>query len=456
MKISSVKEILSKENISNKIRTKGWIRSFRNRRFIILNDGSSIKNLQILIDRSSEDFFRKINIGTSIKVKGIIVKSPGKEQDIEIHAEEIEICGEAKKEEIQVTILQPKRHSLEKLREQSHLRFRTNLFGAIMRIRHHLSFSVHEFFHENDFFYIHTPIITTADAEGAGKMFLVSSLDRTLNGEIVDFFGKQAYLTVSGQLEAETAALALGKVYTFGPTFRAENSNTPRHLAEFWMVEPEIAFCTLEDNMTLAEVFLKHLISHICKNCKEDLQYLEKYHSFEDKKSLIDKLSIALMHPFIKLSYTEAIKILKKSKRKFLYPIEWGMDLQSEHERYLTDKYFKYPLILFDYPKIVKPFYMRLNDDERTVRAMDILFPRIGEIIGGSQREDRYEILSKRMEDCGINQKILGWYMDTRRFGSVTHSGFGMGFDRFTQFVTGMSNIRDVIPFPRTPGNAEF
>jgi asparaginyl-tRNA synthetase len=444
MKISSVKEILSKENISNKIRTKGWIRSFRNRRFIIINDGSSIKNLQIIIDRSffKENFLRKMNIGTSIKVKGIIVKSPGKEQDIEIHAEEIEICGEAKKEEIQGTILQPKRHSLEKLREQSHLRFRTNLFGAIMRIRHHLSFSVHEFFHKNDFFYIHTPIITTADAEGAGKMFRVSS----------DFFGKQAYLTVSGQLEAETAALALGKVYTFGPTFRAENSNTPRHLAEFWMVEPEIAFCTLEDSMTLAEGFLKHLISHICKNCKEDLQYLERYHS----NSLIDKLSIALMHPFIKLSYTEAIKILSKEKRKFIYPIQWGMDLQLEHERYLTDKYFKSPLILFDYPKRVKPFYMRLNDDERTVRAMDILFPRIGEIIGGSQREDRYEILSQRMEDCGINQKILWWYLDTRRFGSTPHSGFGMGFDRLTQFVTGMRNIRDVVPFPRTPGNAEF
>ncbi|HZD84137.1 MAG TPA: asparagine--tRNA ligase [Candidatus Angelobacter sp.] len=453
MKISSVKEILRKENISNKIRTKGWIRSFRNRRFIILYDGSSIKNLQIIIDRSSfnEYFLRKMNIGTSIKVKGIIVKSPGKEQYIEIHAEEIEICGEAKKEEIQGTILQPKRHSLEKLREQSHLRFRTNIFGAIIRIRHHLSFSVHEFFHKNDFFYIHTPIITTADAEGAGKMFSV------LN----DFFGKQAYLSVSGQLEAETAALAFGKVYTFGPTFRAENSNTPRHLAEFWMVEPEIAFCTLKESMTLAEMFLKHLISHICKNCKEDLEYLEIYHSFEEKqknkgKSLLDKLSIALMHPFIKLSYTEAIKILKKSNRKFIYPIHWGMDFKSEHERYLTDKYFKSPLILFDYPKIVKPFYMRLNDDERTVKAMDILFPRIGEIIGGSEREDRYDILAHRMVDCGINKKILWWYMDTRRFGSTPHSGFGMGFDRFTQFVSGMRNIRDVVPFPRTPGNAEF
>jgi len=453
MKISSVKEILRKENISNKIRTKGWIRSFRNRRFIILNDGSSLKNLQIIIDRSSfnEYFLRKMNIGTSIKVKGIIVKSTGKEQYIEIHAEEIEICGEAKKEEIQGTIIQPKRHSLEKLREQSHLRFRTNLFGSIMRIRHHLSFSVHDFFNKNDFFYIHTPIITTADAEGAGKMFSV------LN----DFFGKQAYLSVSGQLEAETAALAFGKVYTFGPTFRAENSNTPRHLAEFWMVEPEIAFCTLKDSMTLAEMFLKHLISHICKNCKEDLEYLERYHSFEEKqknkgKSLLDKLSIALMHPFIKLSYTEALKILKKSNIKFIYPIQWGMDFQSEHERYLTDKYFKSPLILFDYPKIVKPFYMRLNDDERTVRAMDILFPRIGEIIGGSEREDRYEILAHRMVDCGINKKILWWYLDTRRFGSAPHSGFGMGFDRLTQFVTGMRNIRDVVPYPRTPGTAEF
>lgn len=452
MKISSIKEILSKENISNKIRTKGWIRSFRNRRFIILNDGSSIKNLQILIERSSfnESFLKKINIGTSIKVKGILVKSLGKEQYIEIYAEEIEICGEAKKDEILGTILQPKIHSLEKLREQSHLRFRTNLFGAIMRIRHHLSFSVHEFFHINDFFYINTPIITSADAEGAGKMFSVN-----------DFFDKKAYLTVSGQLEAETAALAFGKVYTFGPTFRAENSNTPRHLAEFWMVEPEIAFCTLKDSMTLAEMFLKYLISHICKNCKEDLQYLEIYHSFEEKhknkgKSLLDKLSIALMHPFIKLSYTEAIKILKNSNRKFIYPIHWGMDLHTEHERYLTDKYFKSPLILFDYPKIVKPFYMRLNDDERTVRAMDILFPIIGEIIGGSQREHRYEILAQRMGDCGINKKILWWYLDTRRFGSTPHSGFGMGFDRFTQFVTGMRNIRDVVPYPRTPGNAEF
>lgn len=478
-KTYSIKTIFEQKSflLSKKILVQGWVRAFRNNRFILISDGTSLQNLQIIIHKVKiKNFFiiiKEISISTSVKVIGIIVKSKGESQEIELIAEKIEILGKSLPQEIQETILQPKNHSLEKLREQAHLRFRTNLFGAIIRIRHYLSFAIHEYFHQRGFFYIHTPIITSIDAEGSGEMFRVTTLDLNMlsknnQGQIdnkQDFFGRETYLTVSGQLEGETAALALSKIYTFGPTFRAENSNTSRHLAEFWMIEPEIAFYDLIDNMNLAEDFLKYLINYIIKNCKEDIDYLNNKYSLQQKKNnctinLLERLYFILNNDFIKISYTEAIKILELSefnkKKQFLHPIFWGNDLKSEHERYLVEEYFKSPVILFDYPKDVKAFYMRLNDDQKTVRAMDILFPYIGEIIGGSQREERYDILVNRMNQLNLNTKTFWWYLDTRRFGSVIHSGFGLGFERLIQFITGMSNIRDVIPFPRTPNHAEF
>ncbi|XOD67909.1 MAG: asparagine--tRNA ligase [Flavobacteriales bacterium Tduv] len=480
MKVYTVKTLLDpeKKTLSEKIFVQGWVRAFRSNRFIMLNDGSALQNLQIAVDETSfdEDFLKRISIGASLKISGGVVKSQGKGQDIELRAETIEVCGEAPPEEVQETILQPKRHSLEKLRKQAHLRFRTNLFGAVMRVRHHLAFAVHEYFHRHGFFYIHTPIITASDAEGAGEMFRVTTLDlkeppRDDRGQVddtQDFFGRPTYLTVSGQLEGETAALALGKVYSFGPTFRAENSNTSRHLAEFWMIEPEIAFYELKDNMDLSEDFLKYLIRYVIEHCKEDIQFLNDRHlSDQEQKSkhehtgsLSERLNFILNHEFKRLTYTEAIEILsaRKSHQKghFAHPVHWGVDLQSEHERYLVEKHFKSPVILFDYPAGVKAFYMRLNEDEKTVRAMDVLFPGIGEIIGGSQREERNDVLSSRMDQLHIDKKTIWWYLDTRRFGSAPHSGFGLGFERLVQFVTGMSNIRDVIPFPRTPNHAEF
>lgn len=480
MKVYTIKRLLHRGEalISEQVLVRGWVRAFRSQRFIMLNDGSTVQSLQIVIDvvNFDKNLLKKISIGASLKVIGIVVESQGKEQKVELNAQKIEVYGEARPEEVQETILQPKRHSLEKLREQAHLRFRTNLFSAVMRVRHHLAFAVHEYFHQHGFFYIHTPIITATDAEGAGEMFRVTALDlknlpRDAEGqvnEIEDFFGRTTYLTVSGQLEGEAAALALGKIYTFGPTFRAENSNTSRHLSEFWMIEPEMAFYELQANMDLSEDFLKSIIGYVVKYCEEDLRFLNDRHFTEQmlkpKKErsggLLERLHFVLDHRFERLSYTEAIEILQNSKphRKgqFIHPIDWGVDLQSEHERYLVEKHFKSPLILFNYPVTVKAFYMRLNEDGKTVRAMDVLFPGMGEIIGGSQREERYDILSRRMDQMRIDKQALWWYLNIRRLGSVPHSGFGLGFERLIQFVTGMDNIRDVIPFPRTPNHAEF
>lgn len=406
------------------------------------------------------------------------MESQGAGQSVEIIAKKIELLGENLSEELQSTILQPKRHTLEKLREQAHLRFRTNLFGAVFRVRSAVSFAIHQFFNQNQFFYINTPIITGADAEGAGEMFGVSNFDlnkvpKNEDGEVdytQDFFGKKTNLTVSGQLEAETAAMGLGRVYTFGPTFRAENSNTTRHLAEFWMVEPEVAFNNLEDNIDLAESFLKYVIQYVLDHCKDDLELLDKRFAEEQKQKpekdrakegLIEKLENVVKKRFKRVSYTEAIEILLNSKDnkkgKFQFPVEkWGADLQSEHERYLVEKHFECPVVLFDYPKEIKAFYMRLNEDQKTVAAMDVLFPGIGEIIGGSQREERLEVLKQKMADMNVDEHELWWYLDTRKFGSVPHAGFGLGLERLVLFVTGMTNIRDVIPFPRTPKNAEF
>jgi asparaginyl-tRNA synthetase len=468
MKIFSIIDIIKNEKkfLGKKIIIKGWVRFFRNLRFIILNDGSTIKNIQAILDKKkyNKHFLKKINIGASLKIIGIIVKSLGGEQNIDIKVMNIKIYGEAKSNEIQETILQPKYHSLEKLRKQAHLRFRTNFFSSIIRIRHHISIAIHNFFHKKGFFYIHTPIITTFDSESTGKMFSVTTLNFKKKKKInflEDFFGKKTYLTVSGQLQAEVAALALSKVYTFGPIFRAENSNTSRHLSEFWMIEPEVAFLKLKGIMNLAENFIKYIINYVIKNCIDDLKNLDL--RFFDKKtkkisSLIDKLLCILKCSFKRISYKEAINILKSvsKKKKFIFPIKWGLDLQSEHEKYLAEEYFKSPLILYNFPCNIKSFYMRLNSDEKTVRAMDVIFPEIGEIIGGSEREERYDVLLKKINNMGINKKLLYWYLDTRRFGSTPHSGFGLGLERLVQFITGVSNIRDVIPFPRTPKNAFF
>lgn len=477
---TAITSILSSPNIHQDYTVYGWVKAFRSNRFIALNDGSTIKNLQCVVDFENFDksILEQITIGCSIKITGELVESEGKGQNVEIIISAIEVLGLADTEDIKKTILQPKRHSLEKLREQAHLRVRTNTFSAIMRIRAKLSYAVHDYFNSNGFFNVSTPIITGSDAEGAGEMFKVTNLDlknptKDEQGHIdfkKDFFGKETNLTVSGQLEAETYALALGKVYTFGPTFRAENSNTSRHLAEFWMIEPEMAFCDLDGNMDLAEDFIKHVLSYIKTHCDDDLQFLEQRLLQEEKSKpekdrspmpLREKLDFVIKNQFKRVSYTEAIDILKNSKpnkkKKFDYIIEeWGADLQSEHERFLVEKHFKCPVILFDYPAKIKAFYMRLNDDKKTVRAMDILFPGIGEIVGGSQREERYDVLKSKMEELDIDQKELWWYLETRKFGTCVHSGFGLGFERLVLFATGMGNIRDVIPYPRTPQNAEF
>lgn len=468
-----------KNYIGKKITIYGWIRSFRSNQFLHINDGSSIRNLQIIINYKnfSLQILKKLNIGASIKIKGLVIISKGNKQDIEIIAEYIKIIGETKNHEIQNTILQPKKHNIETLRKQAHLRFRTNTFSCIMRIRSQLAFSIHKFFNEKNFFYINTPIITSNNAEGAGDMFQVTSfnlnkqLPKNQNNLIdfkKDFFGKESFLTVSGQLEGELAMMGLSKIYTFGPTFRAENSNTTRHLSEFWMIEPEVAFYELEDNMNLAEELLKYSINYILKNCQLDLIFLNDRLKKENKNKkndfqfdLIEKLNFVTNSKFQRINYNEAINILQQSSynknKKFKFPItKWGIDLQSEHERFLVEKYFHTPIIIYDYPEENKAFYMRINDDQKTVRAMDILFPKIGEIIGGSQREERIEFLKKKMCKFNINIKKLYWYLDTRRFGSVPHSGFGLGFDRLVLFVTGMNNIRDVIPFPRSPQNADF
>ncbi|AFL96390.1 asparagine--tRNA ligase [Ornithobacterium rhinotracheale] len=477
-----INDLLKKGKDANheEVIVKGWVRSFRSNRFISLNDGTSLGNIQVVVDFENfdEELLKKISVASSLKVTGTVVESQGKGQEIEVLAKKIEVYGEVNPDELQETILQPKKHSLEKLREQAHLRFRTNTFGAIMRVRHALMFAIHDYFNQKGFFYVNTPIITGSDAEGAGEMFTVTNFTlgeepRNEEGAVdfkEDFFGKKTNLTVSGQLEAETAAMGLGKVYTFGPTFRAENSNTSRHLAEFWMIEPEVAFNDLDDNMDLAEDFMKYVIKYALDHCQEDLKFLdERYKKTQEEKpkneraelGLIERLEYVLNNKFVRLSYTEAIEILKKSKpnqkKKFKYLIEeWGADLQSEHERYLVEKHFKSPVILFDYPAKIKAFYMRLNDDKETVRAMDVLFPSIGEIIGGSQREERLDVLKEKMQKMGVSEEELWWYLDTRRFGTVPHSGFGLGLERLVLFVTGMSNIRDVIPFPRTPKNAEF
>ncbi|REC79735.1 asparagine--tRNA ligase [Chryseobacterium elymi] len=482
MKKQTIKEILQdyKKVLHHDITVYGWVRTFRANRFIALNDGSTINNLQIVVDFENfdEEVINKISTAASLKVVGEVVESQGAGQSVEIVAKKIIILGDNFTEDRDKTILQPKKHSLEVLRDQAHLRFRTNLFGAVFRVRHAVSFAVHSFFNKNQFFYINTPVITGADAEGAGEMFGVTNFDlnnipRTENGEIdfaQDFFGKKTNLTVSGQLEGETAAMGLGRIYTFGPTFRAENSNTTRHLAEFWMIEPEVAFNNLEDNIDLAEDFLKYVIQYVLDHCKDDLEFLDKRFEEEQKgkpekdrakEGLIEKLQNVITKRFKRVSYTEAIEILMNSKEnkkgKFQYPVEnWGTDLQSEHERYLVEKHFESPVVLFDYPKEIKAFYMKLNDDNKTVAAMDVLFPGIGEIIGGSEREARLDVLKQKMADMHVDEHELWWYLDTRKFGSVPHAGFGLGLERLVLFVTGMTNIRDVIPFPRTPKSAEF
>ena len=477
---STVADLFASEIKQTEVEVKGWVKSFRANRFIALSDGSTLKTIQCVLDYETmdENLLNRISIGASVHVKGNLVESQGKGQSLEIKVEHISILGAADPELVSKTILQPKRHSLEFLREQAHLRPRTNTFGAVMRLRSSLSFAIHQYFHQNGFNYMHAPIITGSDAEGAGEMFRVTTLDPknpplTENGAVdysKDFFGKETNLTVSGQLEAETYAMALGKVYTFGPTFRAENSNTSRHLAEFWMIEPEVAFMDLEGNMDLAENFLKSVIGYILEHNIEDLTFLSQRLEQEEKSkpqnersemSLIEKLKFVVDNNFKRVSYTEAIDILrnckpnKKKKFKFLID-QWGGDLQSEHERYLVEKYFKCPVILFDYPANIKAFYMRLNKDGKTVRAMDILFPGIGEIVGGSQREERLEVLKEKMAALDIPEDELWWYLDLRTYGTAVHSGFGLGFERLVMFATGMGNIRDVIPYPRTPQNAEF
>jgi asparaginyl-tRNA synthetase len=472
-----IRELLLQEPANQQVTVMGWVRTFRNNQFIALNDGSTNNNLQVVATLGSfdEDVLRRITTSASLKVTGTIVPSPGKGQKMDLQATSIEILGDSDAESYP---LQPKKHSLEFLREKAHLRFRTNTFGSIFRVRHSLAFAVHKFFNDKGFLYMHTPIITASDAEGAGEMFRVTTLPlenppRTAENGIdfkEDFFGRPTNLTVSGQLEGELAATAFGDIYTFGPTFRAENSNTARHLAEFWMIEPEMAFYDLEDNANLAEEFIKYIIKYVIENNREDLEFLaqrladEEKQLPQDKRSemgLIEKLEFVINNNFERLTYTEAIDILRESghnkKKKFQYPISgWGMDLQSEHERYLVEKHFKKPVILMNYPQEIKSFYMRLNEDGKTVAAMDILAPGIGEIVGGSQREERLDKLVSRMEAMNVPQEELWWYLDTRRFGTVPHAGFGLGFERMVQFVTGMTNIRDVIAFPRTPKSADF
>ena len=482
MKNSKVKELLNSTNANYEVAVKGWVRTFRNNQFIALNDGSTIHNIQCVVDfeNTSEDTLKRITTSAAISIVGNLVESKGAGQKYEIQVTNLEILGDSDAELYPIQL--KNKPSLEFLREKAHLRVRTNAFGAIMRVRSVLSFAVHQYFQERGFFYVNTPIITGSDAEGAGEMFKVTALPfdntpRTEDGKVnykEDFFGKETNLTVSGQLEAETFAMGLGQVYTFGPTFRAENSNTSRHLAEFWMIEPEVAFNDLNDNMDLAEDFIKYVIKYTVEKCEDDLKFLETRLIEEEKSkpqaersemNLLEKLNFVMENNFKRVTYTEAIDILRNSKpnknKKFQYPIDnWGADLQSEHERFLVEKHFKCPVILFDYPAKIKAFYMRLNDNtepgKETVRAMDILFPGIGEIVGGSQREERHDVLVEKMKALGIDEKELWWYLDTRKFGTAVHSGFGLGFERLVLFVTGMTNIRDVIPFPRTPQNAEF
>jgi asparaginyl-tRNA synthetase len=466
----SISKILQEPTLGSVITVKGWVRSFRSNRFIALNDGSALANLQCVVDFENEDEnqLKRITTGACLAVTGELVESQGKGQSVEINVKSFEVLGDAPVEEYP---LQPKKHSLEFLREIAHLRPRTNTFGAVFRIRHALSFAIHNYFNKEGFFNWHSPIITGSDAEGAGEMFRVSTLPNGTDlDSSEDFFGKETHLTVSGQLEGELGAMGLGKIYTFGPTFRAENSNTTRHLAEFWMIEPEMAFFDLEMNMDLAEDFLKYTIQYVLDHCRADLEFLDKRFADEQKtkpqnerseQGLIEKLEFVVSNDFVRLSYTEAIEILRNckpnKKKKFKYLInEWGADLQSEHERYLVEKHFKAPVVLFDYPANIKAFYMRLNEDEKTVRAMDILFPGIGEIVGGSQREERYDVLKQKVADVGIPEEELWWYLETRKFGTCVHSGFGLGFERLVLFATGMGNIRDVIPFPRTPKSANF
>ncbi|MBT8205454.1 MAG: asparagine--tRNA ligase [Eudoraea sp.] len=477
MKAYSIKDLLTPDCIGKEVVVNGWVRTFRSNRFIALNDGSTQRNLQCVVDFESfdESILKQINTGAALRVSGTMVESMGRGQAVEVQVKELLIHGGADPE---VYPIQPKKHTMEFLREQAHLRVRTNTFAAVMRVRSALAFAVHNYFRNHGFYYFHAPIITGSDAEGAGEMFRVTTLDPknpplTDEGAVdygEDFFGKETNLTVSGQLEAEAYAMALGKVYTFGPTFRAENSNTSRHLAEFWMIEPEMAFYDLDDNMDLAEDFIKDILNYILTNCEEDLMFLEKRLLDEEKTkpqaerssmALIEKLKFITENEFKRVPYTEAIDILRNSKpnkkKKFQFLVnEWGVDLQSEHERYLVEKHFNCPVILYDYPAKIKAFYMRLNEDGKTVGAMDILFPGIGEIVGGSQREERLDVLQKRMEEMEIDEKELWWYTDLRKFGTAKHSGFGLGFERLVQFATGMGNIRDVIPFPRTPQNAEF
>ncbi|MFM2138692.1 MAG: hypothetical protein RJA57_999 [Bacteroidota bacterium] len=477
-----VKDLLLMEPQGQAVTVMGWVRTFRNNQFIALNDGSTNQNVQVVaaLGAFPEELLRRITTSASLKVTGTLVPSLGKGQKADLKADQIEVLGDS---DAEAYPLQPKKHSLEFLREKAHLRFRTNTFGSVFRVRHSLAFAIHRFFHEKGFLYLHTPIITASDAEGAGEMFRVTTLPldgtapRQEDGSVnfrEDFFGRSTNLTVSGQLEGELGATAFGEIYTFGPTFRAENSNTARHLAEFWMIEPEMAFYDLEDNMNLAEEFIRYIIRFAMEQNREDLDFLDQRLAEEEKQlpqdkrselGLIAKLEFVLQNDFQRLTYTEAIDILRESnhnkKKKFQYPITgWGMDLQSEHERYLVEKHFKRPVILYNYPAAIKAFYMRMNDGcepgRQTVAAMDILAPGIGEIVGGSQREERLERLEGRMQEMGIAPDELGWYLDTRRFGTVPHAGFGLGFERLVQFVTGMTNIRDVIAFPRTPGSAEF
>ena len=474
----SINDILhSNKFLNKKVSISGWVKTFRANRFIALNDGSSLGNLQCVIDfeNTDDEILKAISTGAAINVSGSLVSSQGSQQNVELKVDSCKILGDSNPETYPI---QPKKHSFEFLRENAHLRTRTNTFGAVMRIRSNLSFAIHQYFKNNGFYYVHTPIITASDAEGAGEQFRVSTLDIKNppiddNGKIdykKDFFGKETNLTVSGQLEAEAYAMSMGKVYTFGPTFRAENSNTSRHLSEFWMIEPEVAFMDINGNMKLAEDFLKYILSYIVNNNIEDLKFLENRLISEEKQkpqnerselTLIEKLKFVIENDFKIITYTEAFEILRNckpnKKKKFKYLIdEWGADLQSEHERFLVEKEFKCPVIIYNYPAKIKSFYMRLNDDEKTVRAMDILFPGIGEIVGGSEREERLDVLLKKIKEVGIDEKELWWYTDLRKYGTAVHSGFGLGFERLVMFATGMSNIRDVIPFPRTPQNAEF
>ncbi len=477
MKAVKIKKVLQTGATNTPCAVQGWVRTFRANRFVALNDGSTLDNLQCVVDFEAlnESLLKQITTGASLHLEGNLVESQGGGQKVELQVEKITLLGASDPEKYPI---QPKKHSLEFLREKAHLRVRTATFSSVMRVRSALAFAVHEFFQEEGFFYVNTPIITGSDAEGAGEMFHVSTLDPknpplTETGDLdykSDFFGKETNLTVSGQLEAEAYALGLGDVYTFGPTFRAENSNTTRHLAEFWMIEPEMAFYDLNDNINLAEKFITSVLKKVLTSCEKDLLFLDERFNNEEKSKpqlqrspmgLLEKIKFVVENDFKRVSYTEAYEILRNSKpnkkKKFQFPItEWGVDLQSEHERFLVEKHFNCPVILFDYPANIKAFYMRRNDDEKTVRAMDILFPGIGEIVGGSQREERLDVLEKRIEEMGIDKEELWWYLDLRRFGSVPHSGFGLGFERLVQFTTGMNNIRDVIPFPRTPQNASF